>query len=239
MESFEIALARLPTIHNLPSNFMLDPATYQAGSELGYAGIDFYFAGRGGVLGDAPGSVVAAAFIFFNVGYVIESWERSASIQQRDQAANAFAQQAHGWARKNLSGSQLEIIAELAGKVVAEADPSAAPLFAGWRELEVPTDAPAAALHHLNALRELRGAYHGAAVVAAGLTAREAQSLDNPTMAPIHGWFDDVPADETKRAQYERAGEATDHAFARFFTVLNDSEAQALLDACNETTPAH
>lgn len=238
MESVELTLAGLPTIHDLPSNFMLDPATYQAGAELGYAGIDFYVAGRGGVLGDAPGSVVASAFIFFNVDYVIESWERSSTVQTRAEAASAFAEQAYGWARNNLAGNQLEVIAELAGKVVAAADPSAAPLFAGWRELAVPTDAPAAALHHLNALRELRGAYHGCAVIAAGLTAREAQSLDNAAMAPIHGWFDDAPPDETKRATYEQAGRAAEYAFARFFCVLNESEAQALLDACNETTPA-
>ena len=34
---------------------MTDPATYAYGAELGFEGMDFYVAGRGGALGDVPG----------------------------------------------------------------------------------------------------------------------------------------------------------------------------------------
>ena len=44
---------------------MTDPATYAYGAELGFEGMDFYVAGRGGALGDVPADVVAAAFVFF------------------------------------------------------------------------------------------------------------------------------------------------------------------------------
>ena len=44
---------------------MTDPATYAYGAELGFDGMDFYVAGRGGALGDVPADVVTAAFIYF------------------------------------------------------------------------------------------------------------------------------------------------------------------------------
>jgi hypothetical protein len=44
--------------------FMSDGETYKRGAELGFAGIDFYFAGRGGVLGDVSNDVVASSFVF-------------------------------------------------------------------------------------------------------------------------------------------------------------------------------
>ena len=43
----------------------------QAGGELGFDGVDFYTAGRGGALGDVDGMVVAAAFVFFNPETVV------------------------------------------------------------------------------------------------------------------------------------------------------------------------
>ena len=46
---------------------MLDPETNAAGLEAGYSSsFAFYFAGRGGVLGDVDADVVHAAFMFFD-----------------------------------------------------------------------------------------------------------------------------------------------------------------------------
>ena len=47
-------------IGDLPSNFMLDPSTYEYGSSLGFDGLDFYVRGRGGVLGEVPAAVICA-----------------------------------------------------------------------------------------------------------------------------------------------------------------------------------
>ena len=60
------------------SGFMTDPATYAYGAELGFEGMDFYAAGRGGVLGEVSADVVTAAFVFFEPGTVRAAWERSA-----------------------------------------------------------------------------------------------------------------------------------------------------------------
>ena len=41
-----------------PAGFMTDPATFARGAALGFEGMDFYVAGRGGALGDVPADVV-------------------------------------------------------------------------------------------------------------------------------------------------------------------------------------
>ncbi len=58
-------------VHDIGSKWMLDPAVSERGKELGFGNpFAFYFAGRGGVLGDVDGSVVWAALGFFEPGVV-------------------------------------------------------------------------------------------------------------------------------------------------------------------------
>jgi hypothetical protein len=232
MQPIDLAAASAPAIHDIPSMFMLDPPTYQRGAELGFGGADFYFAGRGGVLGDVRGEIVAAAFVFFQLQYCADAYDRAASVMPRADAAAAFAGCAHEWARQHLSGDALDVVVELGTKVIDAADCAGAPLFAGWRAQPVPTDRAAAAAHQLNVLRELRGAYHAGAVLAAGLTPREAIALEHPAMAPIHGWSDDVEPDRNLQAQLDRAAAGAEAAMARPFEVLDDDESEAFATAC-------
>ena len=46
-----IAERTRPAVTGISSNFMLDGATYAVGGDAGFNGMDFYGAGRGGVLG--------------------------------------------------------------------------------------------------------------------------------------------------------------------------------------------
>jgi hypothetical protein len=232
MEAIDLVAATEPAIHDLPAAFMLDPATYQASGEAGYVGADFYFVGRAAVLGDVSGAVAAAAMVFFAADAVTDAVERSGAIQSRRDAAEAFAAAGHRWARDHLVGEAAATVAELAGKVVAAAPAAGAPLFAGWRELPEPTDPPAAAHHRLNALRELRGALHGAAVLGAGLTPREALAMEHPAMAPIHGFHDDHVVVDDRRPLLEAAHRTTNAAFAPVLDVLTTAEADAFAVAC-------
>jgi len=232
MEAIDLVEATEPAIHDLPSAFMLDPATYQASAEVGYVGADFYFVGRAAVLGEVSGAVAAAAMVFFAPDAVAAAFERSGAVQPRHDAAQAFAEAGHRWARDHLAGEAAATVAELAGKLVAAAPPAGAPLFAGWRELPEPSDPPAAAHHRLNALRELRGALHGAAVLGVGLTPREALAMEHPAMAPIHGFGDDYPVADDRRPLLEAAHRATNVAFAPVLEVLTTAEADAFAAAC-------
>ena len=141
-------------IVRVPGGFMTDAATYARGAELGFDGLDFYAAGRGGALGDVHADVVVAALVFFAPGLVHESWNRSASVMSRAQAAREWAAVAHAWAVAHLPDEvDWHTVAALLGRVVNAAPVAGAPLFAGWRALDEPEDIKALALHRLNALR--------------------------------------------------------------------------------------
>ena len=68
-----------------------------------------------------------------------------------------------------------------------------APVFAGLRLLPEPDDAKALAQHRCNALRELRGAMHGAAILTVGLSPLEAVLVRSPDVAELFGWSPPFP----------------------------------------------
>lgn len=221
-------------IVSLPGRFMMDPATHARGAELGFAGFDFYAAGRGGALGDVPADVVVAAFVFFPPATVHAAWERSAAVMPRRQAAQEWARCAHAWARDHL-GDETDWgrLSNLLGRVVASADVAGAPLFAAWRTLPEPSrdDAKALAIHRLNAVRELRGALHGAAVLTVGLTPLEAASVCAPQMIPVMGWTDPPADPEPLRDRWQLAEARTDRMLGRHFAALDDTERKELVEA--------
>lgn len=230
MDTVQLAEALKPAVVALPANFMLDGATYAKGAELGFAGMDFYVAGRGGTLGDVPADVVSAAFVYFEPNGIREVWDRSGRVSSRAAAASEFATCAREWARVHLTdGPDYRRAAELLGRVVQGASPAGAPLFAAWRSLDEPSDAKALVLHRLNALRELRGGLHAGAVLAAGIDPLEAVMIASPVMAGLFGWPEPYPDPSAKRTVWEGAEVATNVAFGRVFDVLGDAEQAELL----------
>jgi hypothetical protein len=214
-----------PVIVSLPAGFMLDGATYERGGELGFDGIDFYFAGRGGAMGDVDGSVVAAAFVFFHPPTVVERWDRGRAVMPPIEAAHAFASCLDAWAAAHLAdGIDYDRLAELEGKVIAAASPAGAPLFAAWASLPEPKDPKALALHRMNVLRELRGGVHGAAVVASGLEPLEAVMVRAPGMAGLFGWPEPYPDPAPHKSEWAAAEAATNRTVGRAFGVLDDAE---------------
>lgn len=230
MDTDELAEALKPVVVALPANFMLDRATYARGAELGFEGMDFYVAGRGGTLGDVPADVVTAAFVYFEPAGIREVWDRSGRVSTRAAAATEFSTCAHEWARAHLDdGPDYRRAAELLGRVVEGASPAGAPLFAAWRSLDEPSDAKALVLHRLNALRELRGGLHAGAVLAAGLRPLEAVMLASPFMAGLFGWPEPHPDPSAEKRVWEGAEVATNVAFGRVFDVLGEAERMELL----------
>jgi hypothetical protein len=233
------AVRSADAVTGVPAAFMMDGATYERGGALGFEGIDFYFLGRAGVLGEVPAAVVAAALVFFEPATVAAAWERGRKVLAPADAAGAFAGCAHGWAEAHLpDGVDYARLAELEGKVVDGATPAGVPLFAGWRELPLPESAKARGLHQLQLLRELRGGLHGGAVLAEGLAPTEALSVRTPFMAKLFGWTDPLPDPEPSRAAWERAEEATNRAMARRLAVLEDAERDELVALLEAARPA-
>ncbi|HUC36188.1 MAG TPA: hypothetical protein VMR97_03600 [Acidimicrobiales bacterium] len=230
MDATQAARDSAGAIVGLPARFMMDGATYARGGELGFDGVDFYFAGRGGALGDTCGAVVAAAFVFFNPETVCEAWARTEKVMGRVDAANAFAGCSSTWAASHLAdGVDYARLAELCGRVVRSASPAALPLFAAWADLPEPEDDKALALHRVNLLRELRGGLHGAAVLAAGLDPRDAVMVHTPYMAGLFGWGEPDPDAEPHRPEWDRAEALTDSEMARTLGVLASEELAELV----------
>lgn len=229
LDDFARRLAK--PIRDLPSNFMLDSATYEKGNSLGFDGLDFYVCGRGGVLGDVDAGVVSAAFVFFNPAMIRLRWERGVKVMPPRLAGEEFAACLHRWTSYHLDADRdYETVAELLGRVVTTASPTGAPLFAAWTTLPEPSDPAQLVMHRLNALRELRGAMHGNAVLAAGLDPLVALLVKTPFMAGVFGWEEPYPDVELAREAWAEAEAATNRSMGRVFKVLEQKERDQLAD---------
>lgn len=234
MDALTAATETAAAVSAVGSHFMLAGGTYAKGASLGFAGLDFYFAGRGGVLGDVDGDAVAAAFTFFEPGHVRTQWELGRAVMPPVEAAKAFAACLDDWAAEKVSDDvDAARLAELAGRIAAAGDPSVAPVFAGWQaHIPSPTDPKAAAAHAMNALRELRAGLHGRAVLAAGLTPHQAVSHKTPHMLPIFGW--PGPADLTDvPPAWDGAEAATSQAISAAYDALTDDERREFVELAN------
>jgi hypothetical protein len=212
--------------------FIQQSATFARGAELGFEGMDFYVGGRGGVLGDVPADVVVAVFTFFGTDLIRDAWNRAGTVMLRSEAGRAWAEAAHAWARMLPDTVDWARLAELSGRVVANAPVQGAPLFAGWRTLAEPDDAPALAVHRMNALRELRGALHGSATLTVGLTPADAVAAFNARLLPVLGWpaahGDLAPLKE----RWQLAEARTDRMFGRHLGVLESDEREEFVEIC-------
>jgi hypothetical protein len=228
----EAAKATATGISGIGSRFMLDPATYQRGGELGFEGLEFYVGGRGGPLGETDGDVVAAAFVFFEPNHVRSQWDAAGTKAPRATAAEEFMACGHSWAEQRVPDDlDVDRLVELSTKAVMTASCAGAPLFAALRRMPAPAAPKPLALHQLNLLRELRGARHGAAVLAAGLSPLEAVATNAPYMAALFGWQGELPAvDDDLRAKWAEADAGTNRAMAGAFVELEAAERQELAE---------
>ena len=125
----------------------------------------------------------------------------------------------------------------LLGRVVESAQLAGAPLFAGWCTLPEPDDPRALAMYRLTALRELRGALHGAAVLTVGLQPIEAIAVRTPEMLGFYGWPDDPIDPEPLHQRWGLAEARTDRMFGRNVAVLDADERGALVELLDTLKP--
>lgn len=225
MHAEDAARKSASAIGTLPAGFMLDGATYKRGAALGFDGIDFYTAGRGGALGDVDGTVVAAAFVFFNPASVVEGWDRARKVMAPARSMVEFMAVEAAWAHAHMPDEvDYGRLSELAGRIIDAASPAGVPLFAAWAAVAVPLDPRESALHRLNVLRELRGGLHGVSVIGCGLEPLEAVMVKAPFMATIFGWAEPYPDPTESAATWKLAEAATNRAMARSFAALGAAE---------------
>jgi hypothetical protein len=205
-----------------------------AGKSVGYPNsYAYYFAGRGGVLGDVDADVVRAALGFFEPVLVRKMWEAGTAIEGARAAAARYGAACAGWGRARLAGfADAERLADLIRHVIDSVDPIGMPLFAGWRSEPRPEDAPALAYFTTHVLRELRLGSHIAAVVATGIAPREAMLISGgESNAQQFGWAEPFPDVAHLVATRADAEGITDEIMVRHFDQsLNAQESAELLD---------
>lgn len=129
-------------------------------------------------------------------------------------------------------------IARIGRTVVDSVTPLGMALFAGWREMPVPSDPQGAAVVTVMALRELRGDIHVQSVAASGLTQLQAElATRGDTGAQLHGWQPPYPDPAPHAAVMAGAQAATSRRMAAIYAVLPEVELDALDTAVKSLVP--
>jgi hypothetical protein len=221
MTSRALADAVSPFFGDLGSKYMLDPATAEIGKAAGFSdGFSFYFAGRGGVLGDVDADVVYAAFMFFDQGITRKMWERGVKVEGARKAGARYAGAADAWGKAHLAGFKSAArFNELAEKVVRSVDPAGLALFAGLRAEPLAGETVSRTYRLVTWLRELRGCLHINAVVAEGLTGMQAvlASENGEFFAKLHGYQEPYPDVSHLKDRRARAEEMTARLMAEVY----------------------
>ena len=228
-----VAAAAKAPIGDLGGAWMSGEAEEQATSGAGLEGWELYFLARHGVLGDVDPDVVTAAACFFPADVVRASWSAARERLTPSEAVDRYLRLLHAWGRERLAGfGEAGRLALLAQRVADGADVVGLPLFAGWRAVPLPEDPPARCAHLANVLREHRGACHGVAVVASGLSPLVAILADQGGEANAldYGWQPPFPAvSDADRALRDRVEELTDDLVAPAYEALDRAERAELL----------
>jgi hypothetical protein len=229
----DVVLRTKTVVTGVGAAFGSDPRYRARGLQLGLAQWQFYFGGRGGVLGDVDGEVVAAACGFFAPDFVRDAWDAARARAPLATIVEADVDECVRWARTVYGHlAELERLADLAERVVAAADPAGRTLFAAWRSLPVPADdAGARVALALLRLREHRGGSHLLAVVACGLTPLTAILAGPGTAkAEANGWrapWPDLPP--KARDMLEEAERLTNELAAAPYACLAADERTELV----------
>jgi hypothetical protein len=190
------------------------------------------------VLGRVPGDVVVAAFTFIGPAMVRAGWDQGLELLDPHQAAVEFIECGYQWGRTHLpaswsDGPDAERFVTLTRTVTDDLVPYGVPLFAAWRAMPWPDDAPARVLHAVHLLRELRGGVHVMAVMAQGVDPHAAVvNNSGEVVAEMLGWpapHPDVDSHPVHEA-VEAAERATDVQMAHAFSALTDAELDELTE---------
>jgi hypothetical protein len=210
-------------IHDIGTSVYLSPDVAAWAAEWGWSNpFAFYFAGRGGMLGDVDAAVAASALGWFEPGAVHAMYSEGIGVAGPTVAAARMAE-AHGhWGEKHYAEVEgIEEIAAVAEELVDGLEGSAIPLFVGWRDAARSASPCGRAAQLMQILREWRGGIHLVATTAVGLSPLEAiLTNEGPGQAKLFGWTEPFPDCAAIKARHDEAEEMTDRLCA---TALADA----------------
>ncbi len=228
----EVVSSASEKIYAMGSAFYFAEEARTRAHELGLNGLQFYFLGRGGVLGDVEASVVQSAFGWFAPAVISSQWEQSRAILEPRAAGRAFFECCAEFGRAKLIGlDELGSLCAALEVVNEAADPAGLALYAGISAEPLVEDLAGRAMQLIAVLREYRGSAHLVAVLAQLLEPRIGHYMRRPEMFAGFGYGEDqVPevTDEHRR-QLAAADELTDRIVAQAYGALSDAQAQAMM----------
>lgn len=236
MTDEELVAQACPLFNDTGWAYYFTPETVARGGELGLKGPQFYFIGRGGLLGDCDASVVAAAFGYFNPDVIRRAWESSCAVITPREAGLAHWLCSAETGRVKLANvPNLAAFVEAADAVNNAANPEGLALYAAFTSAPLVDDLPGRAMQLVSILREFRGSAHLIAIRASGLTGKQAHFIKRPNEVAMFGWTpEDTPhIDDSTHAALEAAERLTDAIVMPAYAVLNDAQRAALLDGAH------
>ncbi len=204
-------------IHDIGTAIYLSPDVMGMAAAWGWSNpFAFYFAGRGGMLGEVGPDVVTSAFGWFNPDAVTAMFTEGAGVAGAKVAAERMAE-AHGeWGKRHYAGVEgLDDIVAVTEQLVDGIEGSGIPLFVGWRDAPRSDDVAGRAAQLMQMLREWRGGFHLVATTAVGLTPLEAiLTNEGEGQAKFFGWSEPFPDVRPIKAKHNEAEEITDRLCA-------------------------
>lgn len=223
-----------PAVGELGNKFAECPATLRRARLMGMSTWAFYVTGRGGALGDVRAETVAAAIGFIAPEAVADGWEAARRVAMPGEVAAINLTECCRWGVEHLGRCpKVSQLADLAERVVSAADPTGMPLFAAWRAMPVPDDAPGArAAVYLHLLREYFSGAQLLAVTASGMTPLQAilAGPEGEQGALGYGWQPPYPPIGPLIRRQLWAEAVTDRIVSGAFAALTVPERLELCD---------
>lgn len=230
----QAARAARPHVSELGGRYAECPTTLRRARLMGMSTWAFYVTGRGGALGDVRAETVAAAIGFIAPEAVADGWEAARRVAMPGEVAAINLTECCRWGVENLGRCpNAPRLADLVQRVVSTADATGMPLFAAWRAMPVPDDAPGArAAVFLHLLREYFNGAQLLAVMASGMSPLEAiiAGPEGEQGALGYGWQPPYPPVGPLVRRQVWAEAVTDRIASGAFATLTVAERLELND---------
>jgi hypothetical protein len=196
-------------IHDIGTAIYLSSDVFGWAGEWGWSNpFAFYFAGRGGMLGEVTPDVVTSAMGWFSPVAVEAMYTEGIGVAGARGAAERMAEAHAKWGDKYYAGVDgLNEAVAVNEELINGLEGAAIPLFVGWRQAPKSKSAAGRAAQLMQMLREWRGGLHLVATTAVGLSPLEAiLTNEGEGQAKFFGWdgpFADVTAIKAKHAEAE------------------------------------
>jgi hypothetical protein len=213
MQEYSQALRKFrETVEPIAASVYFAPEPLGSLTSLGLSPIEAYFCGRSAPMGRVDGSVISSIFAFFKPSVAISATNQGWDKADPNEVVRARLDGISKYFTRVI-GPEPDETTRLAVDTLLSAVESVSdmsrPLFAAWRNIELPRDDVNLALWRAcDLFREHRGAAHAAAWLTAGLHPRECVVLskhwwgmESNSYLAVHGWSKDDVSESEKELE--------------------------------------